>query len=402
MKKTMLCRSCGAETESVRLDLGRLPVCNRFTAERVEPATYPLELGVCGQCALVQLFDIAPIDAIRPRLPWIRYNEPSAHLDDAAAQLAALVGNTGAALGVGPFDGPLLERLKLSGCEISSIDGRELAGEALNQPYAYLETYQAGLLPVPLAGVAGGRDLVICRYLVEHSHDPVLALRGLGSLLGPKGVLVVEVPDSRKFIQRRDYCFPWEEHVCYFTEETIRGLAVQAGFVVERLLRYPGLLEDALIVALRPAPRLNETAPNKDYVAEQMREFETYAAAFPGSRDRWRSKLEQVTAQGDNVALMGIGHQAITVVNAFGLQDLIAFAVDDDRDKLGLFAPGFRSPVIASSELATLQATLCLMAVNPRVIPKIQEKLGESFSERTEFVSIFAGLGPETAIGKAP
>ena len=64
----------------------------------------------------------------------------------------------------------------------------DLSSRLPNAPskYPYLESIQALLRPDVLAELAsaqGTANLVICRYLLEHSNDPVASLKGLGHLM---------------------------------------------------------------------------------------------------------------------------------------------------------------------------------------------------------------------------
>ena len=109
--------------------------------------------------------------------------------------------------------------------------------------YPYLESWQASLNARRLTEIAARRgnfDIVSCRYIIEHSPEPVVALAALKSLLNRDGLLLIEVPDSSTFLAARDYCFLWEEHSCYFVEETLGRLAETAGFRVRRRSGPPG------------------------------------------------------------------------------------------------------------------------------------------------------------------
>jgi SAM-dependent methyltransferase len=190
------CKSCGAALSGRRLDLGRLPACNRFLSRNVGSDTHPLVMAECPSCGLVQLAICPPPKFVMPRVPWIRYREPEAHLDDVVARLMPSLPPSARALGVGPFDGPLMERLGGRGFGHDLLD--LIQGDASGGPgcYPYLETVQARLPALNPATVGSGAvDLVVCRYLLEHSHDPVAALLGLKCLLAPTGKLLIEVPD---------------------------------------------------------------------------------------------------------------------------------------------------------------------------------------------------------------
>src|SRR6266700_1822723 len=248
------CRLCGQVVRAPALSLGRLPVCNRFTKTAKIDAVVDLDIVECETCQLIQLREVPPIDALVPEWPWIRYREPEAHLDDVvAAVLDEFRPAARTALGIGPFETPLLSRLAARGLATTTVELDAASGAGR---YPYLERWQASLNRPRLDEIAGRMGtfaVVSCRYIVEHSPDPVASIRAFGAVLRPGGLLLIEVPDSSKFLAARDYCFLWEEHSCYFVEQTLRRLAEAAGYRVVAVLRYPGTLEDALVAVLEVA-----------------------------------------------------------------------------------------------------------------------------------------------------
>jgi SAM-dependent methyltransferase len=396
--RSSACRLCGQHLATAPLELGRLPVCNGFS--RVAAADRQVELDIveCEHCQLIQLREAPVAELLTPRLPWIRYREPEGHLDSLVGELLALRPHARSALGTGPFEQPLLTRLAARGLDTEALT---LDAAPTEGGYPYLESWQASLNDARLARVAaatGTFDIVSCRYIVEHSPEPVSALAALKRLLNPEGLLLIEVPDSGKFLAARDYCFLWEEHVSYFVEETLRRLAERAGYRVVGLLRYPGALEDALIAILEPAELPAPMHPARG--ASSL--FETYRNGFAPAREVVRARLAQAAGPERNgVALFGIGHHAIMFVNAFGLADDIALAVDDDKDKAGFFPPGFHVPVVGSDRLlADEQIRLCLFAVAPHIEGKVRDKLAALAARGVEFRSVYAAL--DNSIMKDP
>src|SRR5580692_3760361 len=245
------CRLCNHAVTAPALSLGRLPVCNRFERTADVGPLADIDVVECETCQLIQLRETPPVDVLAPRLPWIRYREPEGHLDAVADAVLDLRPQARRALGTGPFEEPLLARLSAHGLSTAAL---ELDIAPAQGRYPYLETWQAGLAPPRLAAEAvrlGTFDLVSCRYIVEHTQAPVQALEALKHLLSPDGLLLIEVPDSSKFLATRDYSFLWEEHSCYFVEDSLHRLAETAGFRVRKLLRCPGALEDALVAVLQ-------------------------------------------------------------------------------------------------------------------------------------------------------
>jgi SAM-dependent methyltransferase len=384
------CRLCGEKISAPSLLLGRLPFCNRFERTAASNMLADLDVVECEACQLIQLRETPTIDALTPRLPWIRYREPEGHLDALVETLRSLRPDARTVLGTGPFEQPLLTRCSARGFSTAALelDVTPAAGR-----YPYLETWQGRLNEPRLAEKAtqiGTFDLVSCRYIVEHTPEPVRALEALKQLLSPKGLLLIEVPDSSKFLAAKDYCFLWEEHSCYFIEQTLRRLGEAAGYSVVALLRYPGALEDALVAVLEPA---HSPVPAPDALGASSL-FRAYLDDFAPARAALQAKLARAAGpKRDRLALFGIGHHAIMFVNAFGLSENIALAVDDDPDKAGFFPPGFQVPVVSSEALlANEQITTCLFAVAPHIQAKAEAKLKPLAQRGVEFRSIYAAL----------
>jgi hypothetical protein len=399
------CRLCGGLLQDRGLSLGQIPVCNRFTASKEPAEVHHLRLDQCSRCQLIQLCEALPIDAVMPRLPWIKYREPEGHLDSVVNRL--LVGpcsKAGSSFGVGPFDQPLLARLEQRGLSSSALETRPPQSSE-GERFPYLETWQLGLNATNLAEVAhahGQADIVSCRYLLEHCHDPLGALRGLRQLLSPEGALLVEVPDSSKFIAARDYSFIWEEHISYFVESSLCLLAAKAGYAVVELHRYTGELEDALVAVLRPSASEGR-ADIAQTRSSQSDLFRLYVSGLQPTRDFVQSSVAAAAGpSGDGVALFGIGHQAVMFMNAFDLSQHVAMAVDDDPNKCGYFPPGFGVPVVPSQTLLQdPRIQTCLFAVAPGIEHKILDKLAPLAERGVQFRSIFAGVPGSLLSGRS-
>jgi hypothetical protein len=394
------CLHCAAELSDPLLNLGSFPPCNRFeTDSQAEPPRFRLAVAQCPVCAAVQLDPLPAVDDLRPRVPWISYNEPDLHMDAVVEALLPIIPRkVGSSLTVGPFDAPLATRLARRGVASASVPLLDSLPPSAGT-FPYLETYQAKLrrsVTTPLNPLPGQSHLVICRYLLEHSHDPVESVRALADLATADGLVVVEVPDSSKFLAARDYSFLWEEHVSYFTEDVLIRLLTRAGCSVVALWRYPGRLEDALVAIVRPAVANQRPRPAVPRailgISDERSAFKAYAAAFPNVRAAYADVLASARRSGKKVAIFGAGHQSIMFVNALQLQGEIAIMVDDDPRKQGYFAPGTGIPIVSSmAMLADPDLALCLLGVSPYAEAKVMEKCAGFSARGGRFFSIFPG-----------
>jgi SAM-dependent methyltransferase len=80
--------------------------------------------------------------------------------------------------------------------------------------------------------------LAIMASFLEHDHQPLRLLKQLHVSLVSEGVIVLKVPNYacwNRIARGRKWCgFRFPDHVNYFTPETLRRLAVEAGFTVSR------------------------------------------------------------------------------------------------------------------------------------------------------------------------
>jgi C-methyltransferase C-terminal domain/Methyltransferase domain len=385
------------------LELGSLAICNQFEKQPVaQKLLHLLSLTECPSCHLVQLTEFPAAVMIRPRQSWIRYNEPSAHLDTVVEQLMSFFPAQQAysAMGVGPFDHPLLERLKQSGVTYKQLDVMSYLPEDAGQ-YPYLESIQAVLRNAALkelASLQGRSYFVSCRYLLEHSHAPIESLQSLGHLLTEDGLLLIEVPDSSKFLVARDYSFIWEEHICYFTEDTFKACAQRAGYDVIQFTRYPGALEDLLVFVLRVAkhPFEQDLAPRN---LTNSATFTRYKADFANIRTQYGTALQTISESGNKIAIFGAGHQSIMFINALGLSKFISYAIDDAPEKTGYFIPGTSIPIVLSDHLLSdTSINVCLLGVGPQIEAKIRHKCAGFLDRGGRMYSIFPGAGRATLV----
>ncbi len=377
---------CANRTVSTIVDFGLHPPANRFIAKdslEKDEDIYPLGIGYCSSCKNIQLSCRMPMQEIRPRFDWIAYQEPEQHLDEVARHLFRLpgIGSASRILGVTYKDQSTLDRLLRLGTSPGVCLSKE-DFSIFRDPELVLNAEEKHI-PV---------DLLIARHIAEHALDAVGLIRKLKKLIAPEGYLVIEVPDCEKFLRTGNHAFVWEEHLSYFTQESLLVLAEKIEARIVWFARYPYPYEDSLVAAFQWIPnsqKLDATlhqSPGIETVGDLLQRFKQSLSA---SKSEWRARLQAYRDQGHRLAVFGAGHLAAKWINFLCVSDLIDCVIDDHPNKIGMYMPGSKLPILPSSALCETGIKVCISTLSPESERKVRTKLSHYFDHGGMFISAF-------------
>jgi len=359
-----VCVLCQHSTVIKLRDFGRLPICNHFLASPGEPEElFPFVLGQCDHCGLMQVVHPIPAEELQTPHPWIAYTEPSGHLDDLVATVSALPGVAPGCSLCGIFlrSDPTLERFQAKGfINTWRLDIQTDLG--VTNPCAGTETIQAQFDADSAENISrkrGHPDIIIIRHILEHTHDLRKVLEGLRCLVKERGYVVFEVPDCQPVIVRNDYSMLWEEHVSYFTMNTFVHLIKTNGWEVVHT-EQPGV---SLIVIAQANEKRTLPISLAYPVAEELTRGKAFADEFPASKACLQDFLTDFSQRRGRIAVFGAGHLSCTLINLMDMKDHLCFVIDDHERKQGMFMPGSRLPICASSALQEQNISLCLSSL---------------------------------------
>jgi SAM-dependent methyltransferase len=357
------CRICGGADLRRFFRLDRAPMTDGFvTAETAgREFVHPLEVYWCAGCATAQtLHDVDVSGYYQDYLYTISHSElGSRFMHRLAERLFERYGlrRGDRIMDIGSGDGAQLAAFAELGARVLGFEpsaplcaASRAAGVPVVEGLFTAETARE----VP-AGMRPAQAIVLANTL-DHIPDPVGVLRAAASLLDyGRGILVVEVHDLAKIVDRRETCLFHHEHAVYLTVATMRRMLERAGLA----LVSASLLDESerrgnslLVAAAHPGsihtperapedPRFDDWATYAGFEADVQRSYAALAASVRGH-----------VGAGRTVAGYGAGGRGVLTLAAAGLAaDEVAFVCDRNPAVHGRLTPATHIPIVAPEHL---------------------------------------------------
>ncbi len=376
------CRSCGGLPPRPFLSLGRTPIANRLLrpGDLAEPEpVFPLEVGFCESCTLVQLTHALPAEEIfGADYPYFSSFSDTLcrHADRHARDLIASrnLGPDSLVVEIASNDGYLLRAFVERGIPVLGIEpspGPASAAREIGVP-TLTEFFDAGL--ARSLAVQGLRaDVIIANNVLAHVPDLNSFVEGMSVLLADDGIVEVENPGVGALLDHTEFDTVYHEHFCYFSTIAVDTLMRRHGLYLAGVEEFPelhgGTLRWRLSRAETPDPQVRERLDSER--AAGLDTFDRYARFADDVRelqDELLNLLRELRAHGRSVAAYGAAAKGATLLNSSGITtDLVQYVVDRNVHKQGKYIPGARTPILDPAVLAQRQPHyLLLLAWNVR------------------------------------
>jgi SAM-dependent methyltransferase len=357
------CRGCDSPDLVPFLDLGRTPMANALLRTPDAPApTFPLQVGVCTACSLVQLLHVLPAEAVfDDSYPY--FSSYSDSLDEHSVQHVVdlqRAGRTGPGrfvVEVASNDGYLLRHLVPGGTRVLGIEPSPLpAAAAEERGIPTLRGFLDEDVARQVRAEHGTADVVLANNVMAHVPDLRGFVRALAVLAGDDGIIQVENPGVRWLIEHVEFDTVYHEHYCYFSTTAVARLAAAQGLHLNDVELFPTLQGGTLRWTLSGRPGRTERAQQhlREEVDLGLTGTQPYLAFGDRVRDvqsRLRALLDELRVIGP-LAAYGAAAKGATLLNSTGIgAETLDFVVDRNPHKQGLWIPGARLPVLDPAAL---------------------------------------------------
>ncbi len=333
------CRICDKYSSLKILDFGKQPIVhNLLKTKNSNYEKYEFSLGACEECNFLSL-----MSPISPEILYQNYFTVSSwkfqphtsRLIELMKQILGMNKDT-KILDIGCNDGSFLKELMDHG--IKKVRGIEPTLDAYNLCLKDNLDVEKGFFPT-VNTQKNEYDIIVFRQVLEHIIDLDTFLSGVKIALKNAGGIVIEIPDTSFNLEHLDFTL-WEEHVNYFTLNTLRKLLAKHGIEIihhERTL-FSG-------VALTVFAQKSSEKISVQFSEDDDKKIKLFKSKFT----KFKKELLKFLSLKKNVAIYGCGARSSNFVNLLGL-DMIKCFIDDQKEKQNLFVPGYNIPTKAWDE----------------------------------------------------
>jgi SAM-dependent methyltransferase len=253
-------------------------------------------------------------------------------------------------------DGYLLKFFKERSIPVLGIEpAANIAAIANAAGIRSLPRFFGAALATDLANSGTRADLLVGNNVLAHVPELNDFVRGLATLLAPRGVLTLEFPHLGHLLEETQFDTIYHEHFSYFSLATAERALARHGlevFDVEVLPTHGGSLRVFARHEAGGAPPVSAavTALRSAESTQGLDSLDVYASFAERVQEVKRGLLEfliRLRREGKHVVGYGAAAKGNTLLNYCGIRtDFLDYVADRNPLKQGKLLPGTRIPVV--------------------------------------------------------
>lgn len=399
--KITTCRFCGGAQLQPFLDLGITPHADRFLTEaqlNEEETYYPLTVVLCGHCGLSQLnYTVDPKKLYQENYIY----DPS--VNSAGVQhyreFAKSVTNkfslnkNDLVVDVGSNVGVLLRAFKETGVRILGIDpAKNMARIAVQNGVPTIMDFfipQAAQLARKKYGPA---KIVVGTNVFAHIYDHHLFMEALKILLSRDGVFIFESPHFVNLTKNLEYDTIYHQHLLYLLLKPVIDFFKKYNMEVFDVETYPIHGGSFRVFVSRKGLYTIQPSVQRMLAQEEKEGVYSLSRLKRFARDVYLHRFELVDllrnlkTKNKSIAIVSAPAKGMTLLNYCRIgPELIDFATEKSKLKIGRFTPGTHIPILDDAELLRRQPDYALLLAW-NFAPQIMKNLKEYKEKGGKFI----------------
>jgi SAM-dependent methyltransferase len=263
-------------------------------------------------------------------------------------------------LEVGSGDGEQLVAFKNTGCRVlgyepSSVLCKVAEAKGIPTIQGLFTADSIHQLPDEFKEV----DVVMLSYTFDHLPDPRAFTAAARAILNKDhGLLIVEIHNLEKIIERQEYCLFEHEHSIYLTETSVAKLCALEGLTVIDFDLVPEADRRANSLIFVATPNESKLAaravtPSTPDAFNHLDHYSLIGANITSAIQNLDRFVDQMTANGKTLAGYGAGGRGVMTLAAMRSAPKLKYLVDKKPKRPGLVAPKSGVPLVSLDELAS-------------------------------------------------
>jgi len=359
------CRVCGGKLLKRWVHLQAMPLTDdlRLPGEERDEFLYDVDVFYCLDCHTSQILHDIDYQGY-----YLDYSFTVAESPFAANFMAGLAKATFAqyrlpegciVVEIGSGDGTQLSFFKKLGATVFGYEPSAVlcrASESIGVPVYQGLFDENSLEHIPEEYHPA--DVLLLTYTFDHIPEPVKFLETAGRLLNPEtGLLIMEVHDLEKIMERREYCLFEHEHSVYLSVLTMQEILARSGFCListDLLLETERRGNSLLVVAAKTSSVHAERAlpPLTAGFSDDWSSYEAFNSEMAKGICRLDSFVNEQTAAGKRIAGYGAGGRGVMTLAALRSASKFKYLCDKNTAFHGRLAPKSRVPIVAPEHLS--------------------------------------------------
>lgn len=354
------CLICQSEFKAF-VDFGNMPIANAFSSkeELQDEYKFPMKVGFCGQCKMVQLVD-QPDREMMFHEKYAFFSSTSDYMKhhfkvfaDSVSQLHSLDKNS-FVVEIGSNDGIMLKNFHFDEIPCLGVEpSKNVAEVARMHGIEVLNEFFDLDLAEKIIQTHGKADVILSANVMCHIPYMHSIYDGIKALLKKDGVFIFEDPYLGEIIEKTSFDQIYDEHVFLFSALSISHLASVHDLElvnVEYQVTHGGSMR--YTIAHKGVKTVSENVIDliENELFLNLDDEETYAG-FGDRIDHIKNDLIklliQLKKEEKKVVAYGATSKSTTVINYFGITpDLVECIYDTTPIKQNKFSPGAHIPVM--------------------------------------------------------
>ena len=369
LTRNTTCRICGGTQLDKILSLGSTPLANSFLKKEElqnEEPFYPLEVGLCATCSLVQLLDIVSPEIMFRNYVYVSSTSPSfiAHFRSFASHVVERfdLRKGSLVIDVGSNDGILLRPFQEKGMRVLGIDPAEnLAKLATENGIETLPRFFNPAVAREVLARYGNAMVITANNVFAHVNNIKEFMEAVRIVIDSDGVFIFEVPYLGDLYGQNLFDTIYHEHLSYFAVKPLMYFFSQQQlriFDIEKVSSHGGSLRVFVKRKISQKPETLSASVAKylqqerELKLDSLPTWEQFSNKIILNKEKLKEMLRRMKSEGKRIAGYGAPAKGNTLLNYFEIGNgILDYIADDSSFKQGLYTPGTHIPVVEPARL---------------------------------------------------